>query len=66
MPTTPLLPLPFIAALSPQEWSAGAVLGIAVVVLYIMFKIGKFFLKLVLFLIAAGLIAGAWWWLAQR
>jgi hypothetical protein len=40
----------------------GAVLVGVILLLLLVFKIGKFFMRLLLFLIAIGLIAGAWWW----
>lgn len=35
---------------------------IGIVLLFLVFKAGKFFTKVVFFLIAAGLFAGAYWW----
>ena len=42
--------------------AGGAVLVGIVLLLLLVFKIGRFLLRLLLFLIAIGLIAGAWWW----
>jgi len=43
---------------------AGALVGI--VLLFLVFKTGKSISRLVLFLIAVGLFAGAWWWHQHR
>ena len=40
--------------------AAAALLGLAL--LFLVFKTGKFLIKVVLLLLAAGLFAGAYWW----
>jgi hypothetical protein len=53
----------FFSNLSAHDLlTGGAVLVGIVLLLLLVFKIGKFFIRLLLFLIAIGLIAGAWWW----
>ncbi|MGA2788424.1 MAG: hypothetical protein ABSF60_12940 [Verrucomicrobiota bacterium] len=53
----------FVSNLSTHDLqTGGAVLVGIVLLLLLVFKIGKFFIRLLLFLIAIGLIAGAWWW----
>jgi hypothetical protein len=42
--------------------TGGAVLAGIVFLLLLVFKTGRFFIRLLLFLIAIGLLAGAWWW----
>jgi hypothetical protein len=46
--------------------AGGAVLVGIVLLLLLVFKIGRFLMRLLLFLIAIGLIAGAWWWHTQH
>jgi predicted exporter len=46
--------------------TGGAVLVGIVLLLLLVFKSGKFFIRFLLFLIAIGLIAGAWWWHQHR
>jgi len=44
----------------------GAVLVGIVLLLLLVFKAGKLFIRFLLFLIAVGLFAGAWWWHAHK
>ena len=48
--------------LSPHDLSAGAAALVGLVLLFLILKTGKFLMKLVLFLIAVGLLVGAYWW----
>lgn len=52
----------FMGDLSLRDLPQGAAIAIAVLLLFLVFKTGKFFLKVVLLLLAAGLFAGAYWW----
>ncbi len=53
----------FFSNLSTHDLlTGGAVLVGIVLLLLLVFKIGKFFIRFLLFLIAIGLLAGAWWW----
>jgi hypothetical protein len=52
----------FFSNLSAHDMPTGAAALVGIVLLLLMFKAGKFFIKFLLFLIAIGLIAGAWWW----
>lgn len=45
--------------------AAGAVLA-GVIFLILIFKTGKIAFRFLLFLIAVGLFAGAWWWHTQK
>ena len=47
---------------SPHDLPAGAAGLAGLVLLFLVFKTGKFFTKLVFFLIAVGLLVGAYWW----
>ena len=48
--------------LSAQDLPTGAATLVGIFLLFLVFKTGKFFMKLVFFLIAVGLFAGAYWW----
>ena len=52
----------FFSELSARDLPTGAAALIGLVLLFLIFKTGKFFMKLVLLLIAVGLFAGAYWW----
>jgi hypothetical protein len=56
-----------LSHLGPHELLiGGAVVAGIVLLLLLVFKIGKFLTRLLLFLIAIGLLAGAWWWHTHR
>lgn len=48
--------------LSVQDLPVGAAALIGLVLLFLVFKTGKFFLKLTFLLITVGLFAAAYWW----
>ena len=52
----------FLNNLSIHDLPTGAAALVGIVLLLLVFKAGKFFIKFLLFLIAIGLLAGAWWW----
>jgi len=52
----------FFNQLSAHDLPTGAAALVALVLLILVFKTGKSISRLLLFLIAAGLFAGAWWW----
>ena len=52
----------FFSELSARDLPTGAAALIGLVLLFLIFKTGKFFMKLVFLLIAVGLFAGAYWW----
>jgi hypothetical protein len=52
----------FFNNLSAQDLPTGAAALIGIVLLFLVFKTGKSFFRLMLFLLAVGLFAGAWWW----
>jgi hypothetical protein len=52
----------FFGNLSARDLPTGAAALTGIVLLFFLFKTGKFFMKLMLFLIALGLFAGAYWW----
>ena len=52
----------FFSKLSAHDLPSGAAGLIGIVLLFLVFKTGKLFTKLVFLLIAAGLFAGAYWW----
>jgi hypothetical protein len=49
-----------------HDLPTGAAALIGIVLLILIFKAGKTFTKVILFLAAAGLLAGAYWWHQQR
>ena len=52
----------FFNNLSSHDLPAGGAVLAGVILLFLVFKSGKIIFRLLLFLIAAGLFAGAWWW----
>lgn len=52
----------FFSSLNVHDLPAGVAVVAGIVLLLLIFKGGKFFMKLAFFLIAAGLFAGAHWW----
>jgi hypothetical protein len=52
----------FFSNLSAHDLPTGAAVLAGIILLVLVFKAGKFFFRFMLFLIAIGLIAGAWWW----
>ena len=52
----------FFNNLSAHDLPTGAALLVGIILLVLVFKAGKSFVRFLLFLIAIGLLAGAWWW----
>lgn len=52
----------FVSSLGTHDLPTGAAAVVGLVLLFLVFKTAKFMMKLVLFLIAASLFAGAYWW----
>jgi len=52
----------FFSHLSQHDLPTGAALLVGIVLLFLIFRTGKSFGKVLLFLIAIGLFAGAYWW----
>jgi hypothetical protein len=52
----------FFSNLRVHDLPAGAAVLVALVLLFLVFKTGKFISRLILLLLAAALCAGAWWW----
>lgn len=52
----------FFSNLSVHHLPTGVAALIGIVLLVLVFKAGKFLTKLVFFLLAAALFAGAYWW----
>lgn len=48
--------------LGKMDLPTGVAALAAIVLLVLVFKTGKFFTKVLFFLMALALIAGAWWW----
>ncbi|MGO8836252.1 MAG: hypothetical protein ACLQAH_04670 [Limisphaerales bacterium] len=56
----------FFNQLSAHDLPTGAAALVGLVLLILVFKTGKSISRLLLFLIAVGLFAGAWWWHQHR
>ena len=52
----------FFSQFDMKDLPTGGAVLVGIVLLFLMFKVGKKVTRLVLFIIAAGLFAGAWWW----
>ena len=52
----------FFGNLSTHDLPTGGALLIGILLLFIVLKAGKILIKLAIFLIAAALFAGAYWW----
>lgn len=52
----------FFDNLGKHDLPTGAAILVGIILLFLMFKTGKFLAKVVMFLVAAGLFAGAYWW----
>jgi hypothetical protein len=52
----------FFSNLSQHDLPTGAAVLVGIVLLFLIFRTGKSFAKVLLFLIALGLFAGAYWW----
>ena len=52
----------FFSSLGTQDLPTGLATLAGIVLLFLVFKPGKFFTRLWFFLIAVGLFAGAYWW----
>ena len=56
----------FFSNLGTRDLPTGAAVLIGIVLLFTVFKTGKFITKLIFLLLAAGLFAGAYWWHAHN
>jgi hypothetical protein len=56
----------FFSNLSAHDLPAGGAGLAGIILIVLMFKAGKFAIRLLLFLIAIGLFAGTWWWHQYR
>jgi hypothetical protein len=56
----------YLSNLTAHDLPTGAAALTGIVLLFLVFRTGKLILKVLFFLIAAGLFAGAYWWHAQR
>jgi len=56
----------FFSSFDTHDLPTGVSVLVGIVLLVIVFKTGKFFSKVLLFLIAVGLFAGAYWWNSHR
>ena len=56
----------FISKLSTHDLPTGGAVLIGIVLLLLLVKAEKIFMKLAIFLIAAALFAGAYWWHNHR
>ncbi len=52
----------FFNSLGKQDLPAGGAGLVGIILLYLVFKVGKWGHRLLLLFIAVGLFAGAWWW----
>jgi hypothetical protein len=52
----------FFSNLSAHDLPTGSAALVGIILLVLVFKTGKTVSRLLLFLIAVGLFAGAWWW----
>jgi hypothetical protein len=56
----------FFSNLSQHDLPTGAAALVGIVLLFLLFRTGKSFGKVLLFLIAIGLFAGAYWWHTRK
>ncbi len=52
----------FFSQFDNKDLPTGGALLVAIVLLFLVFKTGKAISRFLLFIIAVGLLAGAWWW----
>jgi hypothetical protein len=52
----------FFSNLNTHDLPAGGAGLVGIILLILVFKSGKMAYRLLFFIIAAGLLAGAWWW----
>ena len=52
----------FFSKLTAHDLPSGVAALIGIVLMFLIFKTGKFFMKVVFLFLAAGLFAGAYWW----
>ena len=52
----------FFSNLGVRDLPTGGAVLVGIVLLFLVFKTGKAVSRFLLFLIAVGLLAGAWWW----
>jgi len=56
----------FFSSLGTHDLPTGGAVLVAIALLFLVFRSGKSFAKVLLFLIAMGLFAGAYWWHTHR
>ena len=56
----------FFGNLGAHDLPAGVAVVVGIILLFLVFKRGKMLVRLLCFLIAVGLFAGAWWWHTQK
>ena len=56
----------FFSNLKMHDLPTAVAVVVGIVLLLLVFKAGKSFIRFLLFLIAIGLLAGAWWWHTHR
>jgi len=56
----------FFSNLGEHELPTGGAVLVGLVLLFLVFRTGKSFTKILLFLVAIGLFAGAYWWHNHR
>ena len=52
----------FFENLGKHDLPTGVAVLVGIILLFLMFKTGKFLAKILMFLVALGLFAGAYWW----
>jgi len=52
----------FFSSLGVRDLPTGGAVLVGIVLLFLVFKTGKAVSRFLLFIIAIGLFAGAWWW----
>lgn len=52
----------FFSQLTIKDLPTGGAVLVGIVLLFLVFKTGKAVSRFLLFIIAVGLLAGAWWW----
>ena len=52
----------FFNGLGKHDLPTAAAVLVGIVLLFLIFRTGKSFAKVIVFLVAVGLFAGAWWW----
>ena len=56
----------FFHDLGKHDLPTAAAVLVGIVLLFLLFRTGKAFAKIIVFLVAIGLFAGAWWWHSHK